>query len=154
MLDSQNRLQNYFKNTKTTKFLLELALYTSEGHTCKVLSFYDFWFTFNDKFCNPYPIVDFYAYLITKIGNGNLKVRRVTTKHEHTHTAFVEGLNKVVAENFFKVLDAQGLNDPEKVSTTWVKHLYGLADRLKGKVHPKNMLISDVRSDKNRNERR
>ena len=75
MLDSQNRLQNYFKNTKTTKYLLELAFYTSEGHTCKVLSFYDFWFTFNDKFCRPYPIVDFYAYLITKIGNRNFQVK-------------------------------------------------------------------------------
>ena len=72
MLDSQNRFQNYFKNAKTSKFLLELAFYTSEGHTCKVLSFYNFWFTFNDKFCSPYPIVDFYAYLITKIGNRNL----------------------------------------------------------------------------------
>ena len=58
-LDSQNRLQNYFKNAKTTKFLSELAFYTSKGHTCKVLSFYNFWFTFNDKFCSPYPIVDF-----------------------------------------------------------------------------------------------
>ena len=28
-----------FKNAKTSKFLLELAFYTSEGHTCKVLSF-------------------------------------------------------------------------------------------------------------------
>ena len=36
-----------------------LAFYTSDGHTCQVLSFYDFWFTFNDKFCSPYPIVDF-----------------------------------------------------------------------------------------------
>ena len=72
MLDSQNRLQNYFKNAKTIKFLLELAFYTSEGRTCKVLSFYDFWFRFNDKFCSSYPIVDFYAYLITKIGNRNL----------------------------------------------------------------------------------
>ena len=77
MLDSQNRLQNYLKNAKTTKFLSELAFYTSEGHTCKVLSFYDFWFTFNDKFCSPYPIVDFYAYLITKIGNCNLKQKVV-----------------------------------------------------------------------------
>ena len=78
MLDSQNRLQNYFKNTKTTKFLLKLAFYTSEGHTCKVLSFYDFWFTFNYKFCSPYPIVDFYAYLITKIGNRNLNSIRLS----------------------------------------------------------------------------
>ena len=75
MLDSQNRLQSYFKNAKTTRFLLELAFYTSEGHTCKVLSFYDFW---NDKFCSPYPIIDFYAYLITKIGNRNLNISIIT----------------------------------------------------------------------------
>ena len=30
----------------------------------------------------------------------------------------------------FKVQDAQELNDPEKVSATWVKHLYGLVDKL------------------------
>ena len=77
MLDSQIRLQKYFRNAKTTKFLSELDFYTSEGHTWKVLSFYDFWFTFNDKFCSPYPIVDFYAYLITKIGNRNLKKCRL-----------------------------------------------------------------------------
>ena len=30
----------------------------------------------------------------------------------------------------FKVQDVQELNDPEKVSATWVKHLYGLVDEL------------------------
>ena len=71
-MDSQNRLQNYFKNAKTTKFLLELAFYTSKGHTCKVLSFYKFWFTFNDSSVVPTRLFTFYAYLITKIGKGNL----------------------------------------------------------------------------------
>ena len=50
--------------------------------------------------------------------------------HQHTHTAFVEALNKILAERLFKVQDAQELNDPEKVSATWVKHLYGLVDEL------------------------
>ena len=59
-----------------------------------------------------------------------VKIRRVTTKHKHTRTAFVEPLNKVLAEQLFKVQDAQKLNDPERVSSTWVKHLYGLVDRL------------------------
>ena len=59
-----------------------------------------------------------------------VKIRRVTTKYEHTHTAFVEALNKILAERLFKVQDAQELNDPEKVSTRWVKHLYGLVDKL------------------------
>ena len=44
---------------------LQSACYTSEGRTCKVLPFYDFWFKFYDKFCGPSS--DFYAYLITKV---------------------------------------------------------------------------------------
>ena len=58
------------------------------------------------------------------------KIRRVTTKYAHTHTTFVEALNKILAERLFKVQDAQELNDPEKVSSRWVKHLYGLVDEL------------------------
>ena len=42
-----------------------------------------------------------------------VKIRRVTTKYSHTHTAFVEALNKILAERLFKVQDAQELNDPE-----------------------------------------
>ena len=59
-----------------------------------------------------------------------VKIRRVTTKYTHTHTAFVKALNKSLAERLFKVQDAQDLNDPEKVSSRWVKHLYGLGDEL------------------------
>ena len=33
-------------------------------------------------------------------------------------------------DKIFKVQDAQKLNDPEKVHSTWVEHLYGLVDRL------------------------
>ena len=68
---------------------------------------------------------------VTKMLEKNeVKIQRVTTKYKHTHTAFVEALNKVLAERLFKVQDAQELNDPEKVSATWVKHLYGLVDEL------------------------
>ena len=59
-----------------------------------------------------------------------VKIQQVTTKYEHTHTAFVEALNKILAESLFKVQDAQELNDPEKVSSRWVNHLYGLVDEL------------------------
>ena len=59
-----------------------------------------------------------------------VKIQRVTTKYAHTHTAFVEALNKILAERVFKVQDAQELNDPEKVSATPVKHLYGLVGEL------------------------
>ena len=59
-----------------------------------------------------------------------VKIWRVTTKYAHTHKAFVEALNKILTERLFKVQDAQELNDPEKVSSRWVKHLYGLDDEL------------------------
>ena len=58
-----------------------------------------------------------------------VKIRRVMTKYKHTHTAFIEVLNKILAEQLFKVQDAQELNDLERISSTWVKHLYGLVDR-------------------------
>ena len=59
-----------------------------------------------------------------------VKIRRVTTKYAHTHTAFVEALTKIVIEMLFKVQDTQELNDPEKVSSRWVKHLYGLVEEV------------------------
>ena len=59
-----------------------------------------------------------------------VKIWQVTTKYAHTHTAFVEALNKMLTDWLFKVQDAQELNDPEKVSATWVKHLYRLVDEL------------------------
>ena len=68
---------------------------------------------------------------VTKMLEKNeVKIQRVTTKYKHTHTAFVEALNKILAERLFKVQDAQELNDPEKLSSRWVKHLYGLVDEL------------------------
>ena len=59
-----------------------------------------------------------------------VKIWQVTTKYKYIHTAFVEALNKMLTERLFKVQDAQELNDPEKVSSRWVKHLYGLVSEL------------------------
>ena len=59
-----------------------------------------------------------------------VKIRRVTTKYKHTHTVFVEALNKILPKRLFKVQDVQELNDPQKVRSRWVKHLYGLVDEL------------------------
>ena len=42
----------------------------------------------------------------------------------------MEALNKILADRLFNVQDAQELNDHEKVSSRWVKHLYGLVDKL------------------------
>ena len=36
-----------------------------------------------------------------------VKIQLVTTKYKHTHTAFVEALNKILAERLLKVQDAQ-----------------------------------------------
>ena len=66
---------------------------------------------------------------VTKMLEKNeVKIQRVTTKYKHTHTAFVKALNKILAERLFKAQDAQELNDSEKVSSRWVKLLYGLVD--------------------------
>ena len=59
-----------------------------------------------------------------------MKINRTTTKYKHTHTAFVENLNKVLAQNLFKIQDTQELNDPEKISSAWAKHLYQLINNL------------------------
>ena len=59
-----------------------------------------------------------------------VRIQHAMTKYRHTHTAFVEALNKILTERLFKVQDAQELNDPDKVSSTWVKHLYGWVDKL------------------------
>ena len=42
---------------------------------------------------------------------NEVQIRRVTTKYAHTHTAFVEALNKILTERLFKVQDAQELTD-------------------------------------------
>ena len=78
-----------------------------------------------------------------------VKIQRLTTKYKHTHTAFVEALNKILAERLFKVQDAQELNNPEKVPATWVKHLYGLVDELNDtqtemiRMKPKDAIVLD-----------
>ena len=73
---------------------------------------------------------EFKAGVTKLLEKHEVKIQRVTTKYKHTHTAFVEALNKILAERLFKVQDAQELNGPNKVSATWVKHLYGLVDEL------------------------
>ena len=52
----------------------------------------------------------------------SVEIRRATTKYKHYHTAFVEAFNKELAKLLFKPMDAQELQDPEKVSTIWVKN--------------------------------
>ena len=53
----------------------------------------------------------------------NADIRRATTKNKHTHTAFVEAFNKELAKLLFEPMDAQELQDSEKVSTIRIKNL-------------------------------
>ena len=68
---------------------------------------------------------------VTKLFDKNgTSIDRVTTKYHHAHTAFVENLNKELAKFLFKPQDAQELQDPEKVSTAWVKYLQSTVAKL------------------------
>ena len=64
----------------------------------------------------------------------NVEIRRATTKYKHTHTAFVEAFNKELAKLLFKPMDAQELQDPEKVSTIWVKNLNKTVNKINNTV--------------------
>ena len=63
-----------------------------------------------------------------------VEIRRATTKYKHTHTAFVEASNKELAKLLFKPMDAQELQDPEKVSTIWVKNLNKTVNKMNNTV--------------------
>ena len=73
---------------------------------------------------------EFKADVTNLLEKNKVKIIRSTTRYKHTHTAFVESLNKILAENLFKIQDIQELNNPNKISSTWVKHLYKLIDNL------------------------
>ena len=64
----------------------------------------------------------------------NVDIRRSTTKYKHTHTAFIEAFNKELAKLLFKPMDAQELQDPEKVSTIWVKNLNKTVNKMNNTV--------------------
>ena len=81
----------------------------------------------------------------------NVEIKRATTKYDHKHTAFVERMNKTLAEKLFKIQDAQELlNDPEKQSKTWVKHLQNIIKKLNNEItamigmKPKDAIKLDV----------
>ena len=60
----------------------------------------------------------------------NVEIRRATKKYKHTHTAFVEAFNKELAKLLFKPKDAQERQDPEKVSTIWIKNLNKIVNKM------------------------
>ena len=73
---------------------------------------------------------EFKAGLTKLLEKHGMTIWFVTTKYQHNHMTFIEALNKPLMGQLFKVQDAQVLNDPKKVSSTWVKHLYELVNQL------------------------
>ena len=67
---------------------------------------------------------EFKADVTKMLEKHGIKIQHVTTKYKHTHTTFIEALNKILSKRLFKVQDAQELNDPDAISATWVKHVY------------------------------
>ena len=60
----------------------------------------------------------------------NFDIQRATTKYKHIHTAFVEAFNKGLAKLLFKPVDPQELQNPEKVSTIWMKKLNKIVNQM------------------------
>ena len=50
-------------------------------------------------------------------------MRRATTKHKHTHTAFVNAFEKEFEKLLLKPMDGQELQNPKKVSKIWLKNV-------------------------------
>ena len=78
----------------------------------------------------------------------NVDIRRVTTKYKHTHTVFVEAFKKELAKLLFKPMDAQELQDPEKVSTIWLKNLNKIVDNMKNTKSLMTIKLDTVPLDK------
>ena len=52
---------------------------------------------------------EFKAELTKMLEKHEVRIQHTTTKYKHTHTAFIEALNKILTERLFKVQDAQEL---------------------------------------------
>ena len=64
----------------------------------------------------------------------NVDIQRATTKYKKTHTVFVKAFNKEFVKLLFKPVDAQELQDPEKVFTIWVKNLDKTVNKMNNTV--------------------
>ena len=60
-------------------------------------------------------------------------IGKTATKYKHTHTAFEEAFNKELAKQLFNPIDAQGLQDPEKVAAIWITNLGSILNKINNK---------------------
>ena len=82
---------------------------------------------------------EFKASVRTLLEKHHVKVNTATTAYKHTHTAFVEALNKALAKRLFKAQDAQELNNPKMTATMLVKSLYKVVEQMN---HRKTAMIA------------
>ena len=73
---------------------------------------------------------EFKSEVIMLLEKHNVDIRRASTKYKHTHTVFVEAFCRELAKLFFKPMDAQELQDEQKVSTIWVKNLNKIVSKM------------------------
>ena len=80
----------------------------------------------------------------------SVDIRRETTKYKHTLAAFVEAFTKELAKLLFKPMETQELQDPENVSTIWVKNLNKIVNKMNNAVSsiigmkPKDAIKLDI----------
>ena len=63
---------------------------------------------------------EFKAEVTKMLQKYGVMIRHIRMKYKHMHMAIIEALKKLLAEQLFKVQDAQEWNDPEKVWSTWI----------------------------------
>ena len=79
--------------------------------------------------------------VIKLLEKRNVDVWRAITKYKHIHTAFVKAFKKELAKYLFKPVDAQELQDPEKVWTIGVKNL----NKIVSKTNNTKSLMIDMK---------
>ena len=121
-IDITSRYKVTRQNNKRTKQAKDVADMIADIYKVGPLTYPKIFQCHNDS--------EFKAEVTKLLEKHKVRIQHETTKYKHTHTAFVEALNKLLTENLFKEQNVQQLNDPDKVSSTWVKHLYGLVDKL------------------------
>ena len=84
---------------------------------------------------------EFKSELTKLLEKHKVDVRRATKKFKHTHTTFVEAFNQELEKQLFKAMDAQELQDPEKVSENWIKNLNSIVN----KVNKTKSLMYDMK---------
>ena len=65
----------------------------------------------------------------------DVDIRKTIIKFKDTNTAFVEAINKELAKQLFEHMDVQELQDPEEVSTIWVKNLNNIVKKMSNTNH-------------------